>query len=231
MCTWPPPFLQKAGRAAGQHSGFSASRWWMWKIPVRGPNVVSLKPDDSNTSKVTESWWRGEPGTLHSVPSHLRYPGITLLVCAAAASALSATQICFHAKVAHLLVSLPVCLPAVLLEWLLCPQKQVCIPACVCNLVNKGMSLCPAASFSGGFTPPYLWLLSLQLTRPSDPAKTLCPQAGGDSVPLADLSFAPTWDWWTPVGFRPLILDFQYWSNRNWNTRASKMDTNLERRK
>lgn len=39
-------FFEKTGRAAGQHSGFSASRWWMWKIPVRGPNVVSLKPDD-----------------------------------------------------------------------------------------------------------------------------------------------------------------------------------------
>lgn len=30
---------------------FSVSRWWMWKIPVRGPDAVSLKPGDLYAGK------------------------------------------------------------------------------------------------------------------------------------------------------------------------------------
>lgn len=65
------PFLQKTGRAAGQHSGFSASRWWMWKIPVRGLNVASLKPDDFYTSKVTQKLVEGKTGLIpYVLPKH-----------------------------------------------------------------------------------------------------------------------------------------------------------------
>lgn len=171
------PFLQKTGRAAGQHSGFSASRWWMWKIPVRGPNVVSLKPDDFYTSKVTQKLVEQETGHIpqctltHVLPTH---QPLNLWCC-------FSCLLRFHTE--STLACLLLCLPTVLLVWLFYPLKQVCIPACVHNLVNKGMSLCPAASFSGGFIHPYLWLLSLQLTQPSDPMKTFCPQAGGTLSP------------------------------------------------
>lgn len=140
-------------------------------------NQMIPTPAKSQKAGGEESWAR-----------YTVYPHICVTQASLSLSALrlprclllkSVSMLKLHTCLSH---SLSVCLPAVLLEWLLCPQKQVCIPACVGNLVNKGMSLCPAASFSGGFTHPYLWLLSLQLTRPSDPVKTFCPQAGGGGL-------------------------------------------------
>ncbi len=51
--THQPHILQTTEREQGRWSAlwFSASRWWMWKIPVRGPSAVSLKPGDLYTGK------------------------------------------------------------------------------------------------------------------------------------------------------------------------------------
>lgn len=135
----------------------------------------------STPAKSHKSWWRGRLGTLHSVASHVCYPSAILRIYGAVSISIFYSNLFpyFSCTLACLIL----CLPTVLLEWLLYPRKQVCILACVHNLVDKGMSLCPAASFSGGFIHPYLWLLSLQLTWPSDPVKTSWPQAGGPLSP------------------------------------------------
>lgn len=170
MCTWPPSFRRQAGLSVS--TLVSASRWWMQEIPVRGPHVVSLKADNFYTSKVTQTLVEGNVGPI--VYPHIQYvlpkqhsPYLWCYFRCLLPNSLSILKL--HSCLSH--------------SWLLYPGKQVCIPACVHNLVNKGMSLCPAAIFSGGIIYPCLWLLSLQLTQPSDPVKTFCPQAGGTLSP------------------------------------------------
>lgn len=48
---------------------FSASRWWMWKIPVRGPNAASLKPGDLYTGKGIQK--AGEEKTYYTLCSQM----------------------------------------------------------------------------------------------------------------------------------------------------------------
>lgn len=91
------PVLPKTSRAAGQHSGSPASRWWMWKIPVRGLNAVSLKPD-FYTSKGTQKVVEGKTGySAHAQPSL----SLSRLLCP-----VSSNQICFLTEVAALQASL-----------------------------------------------------------------------------------------------------------------------------
>lgn len=114
------PILLKTSRAAGQHSCSPASRWWMWKIPVRGLNAVSLKPD-FYTSKGTQKVVEGKTeSSAHIQPSFfvsvMLRPG-------------SSTQICFLTKVARVLISFSVCQQRF---WVVALSSEAGVYSCVC---------------------------------------------------------------------------------------------------
>lgn len=71
----------------------------------------------STPAKSHKSWWRGRLGTLHSVASHVCYPSAILLIYGAVSISIFYSNL--FPYLSCTLACLILCLPTVLLEWLL----------------------------------------------------------------------------------------------------------------
>lgn len=137
------PVLLKTSRAAGQHSGSPASRWWMWKIPVRGLNAVSLKPD-FYTSKGTQKVEEGKTGySAHAQPSF----SLSRVLCP-----VSSNQICFLTEVAALLIPSSACQ---LYFWVVALSGSRCVflRMCITLWTRECHHALLPASLGGSFLP------------------------------------------------------------------------------